>query len=390
MSDPAPGGEVAAGAAPTPRSYFEDLYRRGDDPWEFATSAYEARKYAITLASLPDDRYRRAFEPGCSVGVLTEGLAARCDALLAVDHMDEAVAAARSRTARCPGVTVERRTIPAEWPEGSFDLMVLSEVAYYFDGDGLRRLMVLASASAGPGAVIVAVHWRGVTDYPLTGDQAHAIMAATPDLVEVVHHLEEAFVLDVWRYRVPDADRTGTGHHRSTPRSGWGRPAGRTTVVAGVDQHVTSQPAPGFQPTVAEQPLIDFVAGRHAGVLATIRRDGRPQLSNINYLYQPDGQRVRISVTADRAKTRNLVRDPRASLHVTSDDFWTWAVLSGDVTLSAAAADPGDDAVEELVELYRLLQGEHPDWDEYRHVMVSDRRQVVRIAVNEAYGQVPR
>ncbi|MDQ2724215.1 MAG: nodulation S family protein [Actinomycetota bacterium] len=215
MSDPAPGGEVGADAAPTPRSYFEDLYGRDDDPWDFATSAYEARKYAITLASLPDDRYRRAFEPGCSVGVLTEGLAGRCDSLFAADHMDEAVTATRLRTARCPGVTVERRTIPEEWPEGPFDLVVLSEVAYYFDDDGLRRLLAVATASTGPGAVIVAVHWRGATDYPLTGDQAHALMAATPGLVEVVHHLEDAFVLDVWRYQVPDADRTGTGRAKS-------------------------------------------------------------------------------------------------------------------------------------------------------------------------------
>jgi PPOX class probable F420-dependent enzyme len=144
-----------------------------------------------------------------------------------------------------------------------------------------------------------------------------------------------------------------------------------------------------FQPSAPPQALLDFVAGRRAGVLATIRRDGRPQLSNINYLYEPDRRRVRISVTADRAKARNLARDPRACLHVTSEDFWTWAVVGGDVTLSAIAADPGDAAVEELVELYRLLQGEHPDWDEYRRVMVSDRRQVVRIDVSEAYGQVP-
>ncbi|MDQ2726640.1 MAG: nodulation S family protein [Actinomycetota bacterium] len=196
---------------PTPRSYFEDLYRRDTDPWRFATSAYEARKYAITLASLPDDHYQRAFEPGCSVGVLTEGLAARCDSVLAVDHMDEAVAAARVRLAGHPGVRVQRRTVPEEWPEGPFDLVVLSEVAYYFDDDGLRRLLAVATASTGPGAVIVAVHWRGVTDYPLTGDQAHAVMAATPGLVEVVHHLEDSFVLDVWRLQGPGADRTGTG-----------------------------------------------------------------------------------------------------------------------------------------------------------------------------------
>ncbi|MDQ6784837.1 MAG: PPOX class F420-dependent oxidoreductase [Actinomycetota bacterium] len=159
---------------------------------------------------------------------------------------------------------------------------------------------------------------------------------------------------------------------------------GRTVLGGGVAPGVT------FRPTADEQHLIDFVAERHAGVLATIRGDGRPQLSNINYLYQPESQQVRISVTAERAKTRNLVRDPRASLHVTSEDFWTWVVLSGDVTLSDVATQPGDAAVEELVELYRSLQGEHPDWAEYRQVMVADRRRVVRIAVNEAYGQRPR
>lgn len=202
--------DPGARPARTPRSYFEDLYGRNSDPWSFATSAYEARKYAITLASLPDARYRRGFEPGCSVGVLTVGLAERCDDLLAVDHMDEAVAAARSRTAGRPGVDVQQRTVPEEWPEGPFDLVVLSEIAYYFDGDGLRRLVAAARASMEPGAALVAVHWRGPTDYPLSGDEAHAVMVATPGLVEVVHHLEERFVLDVWRYRGPGSGPPGT------------------------------------------------------------------------------------------------------------------------------------------------------------------------------------
>lgn len=136
--------------------------------------------------------------------------------------------------------------------------------------------------------------------------------------------------------------------------------------------------------------MVDFVAGRDAGVLATIRRDGRPQLSNINYLYEPEHQSVRISVTASRAKARNLERDPRASLHVTSPDFWTWAVLSGDAALSAVAGDPHDAVVDELVEVYRLVRGgDHPNWEEYRRVMVDDGRRVVRLAVTEAYGQVP-
>ena len=135
--------------------------------------------------------------------------------------------------------------------------------------------------------------------------------------------------------------------------------------------------------------LLDFVAGSRWGVLATIKEDGRPQLSNIGYAYDRDAGVVRISVTADRAKTRNLQRDPRASLHVTSQDFWTWAVVEGTADLTAVAADPHDDTVEELVGYYRGVNGEHPDWDEYRRAMVADRRLVVRLSVEHAYGQLP-
>jgi PPOX class probable F420-dependent enzyme len=130
--------------------------------------------------------------------------------------------------------------------------------------------------------------------------------------------------------------------------------------------------------------FVELVASRDHGVLVTLKRDGRPQLSNINYAVR-DGV-VRISVTDGRAKTANLRRDPRASLHVTSDDFWSYAVVEGEVTLSATAADPHDEAVEELVELYRDVQGEHPDWDDYRRAMVADRRLVVRLPITRAYG----
>ncbi|MDQ6782352.1 MAG: nodulation S family protein [Actinomycetota bacterium] len=201
MTDPHGAGSGVGRPTSTPRSYFENLYHLDEDPWGFTTSTYEARKYAVTLASLPDDHYRRAFEPGCSIGVLTEGLASRCDTLHAVDFMEKAAAAARARTAGMPGVLVERRTMPEEWPEGPFDLIVLSELAYYFDADGLRRVMAVASRSMAETGVVVGVHWRGTTDYPLNGDQAHAIMGATPNLEEVVHHLEDRFVLDMWRYR---------------------------------------------------------------------------------------------------------------------------------------------------------------------------------------------
>ena len=139
--------------------------------------------------------------------------------------------------------------------------------------------------------------------------------------------------------------------------------------------------------TARETRLLAFVAGQRQGVLATLQQDGRPQLSNINYGWDAEARLVRISVTADRVKARNLARDPRASLHVTSADFWTWAVVEGTAELSPVAADPHDATVDELVELYRSLSGEHPDWAEYRAAMVADRRLVVRLPAGRVYGQ---
>jgi PPOX class probable F420-dependent enzyme len=121
------------------------------------------------------------------------------------------------------------------------------------------------------------------------------------------------------------------------------------------------------------------------GVLTTIKRDGRPQLSNITYAVGDDGL-VRISVTDGRAKTRNLRRDPRASLYVGRSDGWAYVVLEGTAQLSDVATAPDDAAVEELIALYRQVQGEHPDWDDYRAAMVKDRRLVVRLRPERAYG----
>lgn len=136
--------------------------------------------------------------------------------------------------------------------------------------------------------------------------------------------------------------------------------------------------------------LIELIAGRHQAVLCTLKADGRPQLSNINYQYYPgqdDGLGlVKVSITADRAKYRNLLRDGRASLHVSAPDFWAYAVAEADAELSAVAADPQDETVRELVELFRDIQGEHPDWDDYRRAMVADRRVVLRLPINRVYG----
>ena len=130
-----------------------------------------------------------------------------------------------------------------------------------------------------------------------------------------------------------------------------------------------------------------FVDGHSRGVLVTLRRDGRPQLSNILYIAGA-ARSVRISVTDDRAKTKNLRRDPRASLHVTRDDFFAYVVLEGEVALSPVAAATGDAVVGELVEMYRTARGDHPDWDEFRTEMVKQSRLVATLTATRAYGML--
>jgi len=128
---------------------------------------------------------------------------------------------------------------------------------------------------------------------------------------------------------------------------------------------------------------------RRRGALVTIKRDGRPQLSNVDFDYDATERVVRLSTTDDRAKIANLRRDPRVSLHVTLPEGSAYAVIEGVAELSAVAADPHDKAVEELIEVFRGVQGEHPDWDDYRRAMVADRRLVVRFRIDHAYGYLP-
>jgi PPOX class probable F420-dependent enzyme len=144
----------------------------------------------------------------------------------------------------------------------------------------------------------------------------------------------------------------------------------------------------GVAPSMIEDRFADLLGKRQQGVLVTSRADGWPQLSNVNYAWYPKEQVIRISATDDRAKTRNLRRSRRASFHVTSDDFWSYVVVDGHAELSEVAADPHDAAVEELIDLYRKVQGEHPDWDDYRAAMVRDRRLVIRVPAERAYGMV--
>ncbi|WP_081236368.1 PPOX class F420-dependent oxidoreductase [Streptomyces viridosporus] len=135
--------------------------------------------------------------------------------------------------------------------------------------------------------------------------------------------------------------------------------------------------------------LLSLLSEGNSGVLVTLKRDGRPQLSNVNHAYYPDERVVRVSVTDDRAKTRNARRDPRVSYHVTTPDRWAYTVAEGTAELTAVAEDPYDETVEELIRLYRDVNGEHPDWDDYRAAMVRDRRLVLRLRVERVYG-IPR
>ena len=133
------------------------------------------------------------------MGVLSALLSGRCDRLLATDIVASVVERAGERCRIFPGVRVEERAIPEAWPEGPFDLVVLSEIAYYFDAEALADVMARMVGSTLPGATVVAVHWSGETNYPLSGDAAHRILAEDPCLEPFVHHLEPEFVLDVWR-----------------------------------------------------------------------------------------------------------------------------------------------------------------------------------------------
>ncbi|BBY59611.1 PPOX class F420-dependent oxidoreductase [Mycolicibacterium sarraceniae] len=135
--------------------------------------------------------------------------------------------------------------------------------------------------------------------------------------------------------------------------------------------------------------LLAVIAGNKLGVLATIKRDGRPQLSNVTYHFDPRNLVVEVSITEPRAKTRNLRRDPRASLLVSSDDGWSYAVAEGNSILTLPAAAPHDDTVEGLVALYRNVAGEHPDWDDYRRAMVDDRRVLLTMPISHVYGMPP-
>ncbi|AIZ63108.1 methyltransferase [Hymenobacter sp. DG25B] len=157
-----------------PPTYFDAVYQANTDPWHFETSPYEHAKYAATLAALPQARYERVFEIGCSLGVLTARLASRCGYLLAVDVAEAALAQARARCTGLPQVDIRRMQVPESFPEGQFNLILVSEVGYYWSWQALAQAAEAIRAALPVGGQLLLVHWTPpVHDYPLTGDQVH-------------------------------------------------------------------------------------------------------------------------------------------------------------------------------------------------------------------------
>jgi predicted TPR repeat methyltransferase len=180
-----------------PPAYFDDLYAQDPDPWRFATSEYERAKYADTIAALPCPHFGRALEIGCAIGVLTQRLAARCDALLAVDVAAAALSQARARCHGLDHVRFARMRIPQEWPGESFDLILCSEVLYYLSDGDLAETAARTVASLNPGGAAVLVHYTPGTNYPLSGDQAAEDFIAASGLAVSLRLRRDRYRLDV-------------------------------------------------------------------------------------------------------------------------------------------------------------------------------------------------
>lgn len=179
--------------------YFDRLYAGSADPWAISQGWYEERKRRVVEAVLPRERYRQAFEPGCGNGILTSRLARRCDHVLAWDGAQAAVASSRRTLADTANVEVRQARVPDWWPNGSADLIVISEIGYYLTHPDLSRLINRACASLEEGGTLIAVHWRReAPDYPLGGDDVHAHFFGRPRLSRLGGYADDDFRIDVF------------------------------------------------------------------------------------------------------------------------------------------------------------------------------------------------
>ncbi len=186
--------------ASLPQQYFDEVYADNSDPWSFATSPYEAEKYAASLAALPHTRYARVLEVGCSIGVFTHLLAERCEDLLAIDVAEKALAAARLRCSVQSHVRFRKCGVPADFPAGPFDLVTVCEVAYYLSPSDLQRTCRAVAQNQVQGADLLLVHWTpSVADYPQAGDTVHNIWLQQTWWQPLVSQRHALYRLDVLR-----------------------------------------------------------------------------------------------------------------------------------------------------------------------------------------------
>jgi SAM-dependent methyltransferase len=178
---------------------FQSLFEESDDPWHFKTRWYEARKRALTLAALPLQRFTNAFEPGCANGELSAELALRCDRLLVCDSAPRAVEIARDRLSAMDNIEVRLGSVPQDWPDDSFDLIVVSEVAYYLDRASLDMLIAKARASLSPTGTLLACHWRPpIEGCAFTGDEVHRRIDAGIGMPRLIQTIDADLRIEVW------------------------------------------------------------------------------------------------------------------------------------------------------------------------------------------------
>ena len=193
-------GDAQPPEASVSLDHFTNMYLVKDDPWDLATKWHDQRKYAVTMASLPRERYRSGYEPGCSVGLLTRMLATRCDELLAVDSVHSAVAQTQDQIKDLPGVRAELATLPADLPDATFDLMVIGDLFYYLSAADFQATLDGLISRLEPGGDLVSVHFRDRENSGnYDGFNVHQTLSEHPELRRLVHHEDEWFVLDAFR-----------------------------------------------------------------------------------------------------------------------------------------------------------------------------------------------
>lgn len=183
----------------TPAEYFDSLFASSEDPWAFRQRWYEKRKRDICLAALPHQHYARVFEPGCANGELSLALADRSLEFLGMDLCERALELARERLTPHPHAHIVRGAVPADWPAGPFDLIVLSEMGYYLEPAQWQQVIELTKQSLGPTGTVLACHWlHPIEGCPMQGAQVHRLLGKHLTLRRLVRHLERDFVLEVW------------------------------------------------------------------------------------------------------------------------------------------------------------------------------------------------